>query len=47
MSTDVNAKFAIEGLTESLLYEVEPFGIKWIKRAGVIKQIWEFNSSPQ
>jgi len=28
MSTDVNAKFAIEGLTEYLLYEVEPFGIK-------------------
>ena len=47
MSTDVNAKFAIEGLTESLLYEVESFGIKCIKRAGVIKQIWEFNSSPQ
>ena len=37
MSADVKAKFAVEGLTESLLYGVEPFGIKWIKRAGVIK----------
>ena len=43
MFADVNAKFAIEGLTKSLLYEVESFRIKWIKRAGVINQIWEFN----
>jgi len=28
MSADVKAKFAVEGLTESLLYGVEPFGIK-------------------
>ena len=41
----MSTKFAVEGLTESMLYEVEPFGIKVILiEPGAIKTNF-FNSS--
>jgi short-subunit dehydrogenase len=44
-SAYVSTKFALEGLSESMLYEVEPFGIKVILiEPGVIKTNF-FNSS--
>src|SRR6478672_11123012 len=44
-SAYVSTKFAVEGLTESMLYEVEPFGIKVILiEPGAIKTNF-FNSS--
>ncbi len=43
-STYSSSKFAVEGLSESLLYEIEPFGIKIVLvEPGVIKTNF-FNS---
>jgi len=41
MSAYVSTKFAIEGLSESMAYELEPFGIKMVLvEPGFIKTDW-------